>query len=237
MGWAGGDYRYWTYQWSMQALSPFSFLHSLLHHLNALLLQQKDKKENLKWKVPRCHQYYKHNSFTPKWKTVMSFHFCLPEGQRCPSYLVRNCRFSSIANFSPIHLWNCCCALFCPNIHYVGCKHTFVAHSRCLWFASFDKYILKQEGPYLWRPIAPHNVTSSHSRCKKPQPTLYSMCGGVLYLLEGRLRGVYILEGSGLWGHSAFSTSAAPLMTRSHDKTKAASLCFFMPMCHDGEKE
>ena len=223
MGWAGGDYRYWTYQWSMQALSPFSFLHSLLHHLNALLLQQKDKKENLKWKVPRCHQYYKHNSFTPKWKTVMSFHFCLPEGQRCPSYLVRNCRFSSIANFSPIHLWNCCCALFCPNVHYVGCKHTFVAHSRCLWFASFDKYILKQQAPYLWRPSASHKVTSSHSRCKKPQLTLYSMCRGVLY----------ILEGSGLWGHSTFSTSAARLRLNSWlslmTRQKRRLFAFFVP--------
>ena len=127
-------------------------------------------------------------------------------------------------------MWNCCCPLFCPNIHYVGCKHTFTAHSRCLWFASFDKYILKQEGPYLWRPIAPHNVTSSHSRCKKPQLTLYSTCRGVLYILSGVQAVLYILEGGSLWGHSAFSTSAAPLMTKSHDKTKAASLCFFCAM-------
>ena len=146
-----------------------------------------------------------------------------PEGQRCPSYFVRNCRFSCIANFSLIHLWNCCCAMFCPNIHYEGCKHSFVAHSRCLWFASFDKTILKQQGPYLWRPIAPHNATSSHSRCKKPQLTLYSMCRGVLY----------ILEGSGLWGHSTFSTSAARLRLNSWlslmTRQKRRLFAFFVP--------
>ena len=207
--------------------------HSILHHLNALLLQQKDKRKTRNKKFHVAINITNTTLLHKNEKLWCHFIF-FPEGQRCPSYFVRNCRFSCIANFSPIHLWNCCCALFCPNIHYVGCKHSFVVHSRCLCFASFDKYISKQEGPYLWRPIAPHNVTSSHSRCKKPQLTLYSMCRGVYkYILEGRLRGVYILEGSSLWGHSAFSTSAARLCLHSWlslmTRQKRRLFAFFVP--------